>query len=1044
MRILRDSNSRGRRFVLLLVVSVLLGGAATDTLNAEAPTDANGVPRQAINTQDPEDTPSAPLEALAALKVPDGFEVSLFAGEPDVHQPLAFTFDDRGRLWVIENYSYPEWNAEAYDRIVIFEDTDQDGQFDKKKVFLDDGHQLTGIEIGFGGVWCTAAPYLIFIPDDDRDDQPDGPPQILLDGFNLREVGHNVVNGLRWSPDGWLYGRHGIKATSHVGAPGTSAKQRVMLNCSIWRFHPTRKIFEVVSHGTTNPWGFDYDDYGEMFFTNNVIGHLWHLLPGARYQRMFGSHLNPNTFVSMNSTSDHLHFAGGLWSESRKEIGKPNLHDEYGGGHSHCGGMIYLGDNWPAQYRGKMFMCNTHGKRVNMDALRREGSSYTAEHGQDFLFANSDWFRGVELKYGPDGGVFLTDWTDLGECHDRDGIHRRSGRIYKITYGKPRRLAAFDLQDLSTAELVALQNHKNDWFVRHARRILQERAVGGGDLSTAVILLKKNFHGSVDATRKLRFLWCLHALGQSAAVLEDLLNDTNEHLRVWGVRLLFENDLSSKNRATVLADLARRETSGLVRLHIAAAMAKVSNVLRWAVAAALVEKMPVADDERLMAMIWYAIEPVVLETTGEALQFSMTSDAALLQEFVARRITVSAVSHAGNFEKLMAVMVRQQETLNEAQSQEVLPMLMGLGVGVRGQRQIEMPKSWRSFADLVKASGNEKGRQLVQQVGAVFGDGVALAQLVSVARNKDLAAEVRSTAVNSLVSVSGEGVDSELKIPELLQGMSGDRAVQMAAIRGLRRFKHLQTPKLLLGRYASLDKPLKNAVIDTLSSREDYAFELLAALETGRVPRDHVTPQQARQISNIGNAELTDKLSDLWGAVQFSSESQLEKITQIKAMLATQSVVRPDLSQGRAIYKQRCANCHKLFGEGEKIGPDLTGSGRANIDYALQNVVTPSAVVAKGFQVSVVVTVAGRILTGVVTQESEQVLLIQTDKEQIRLPKAEVDEIRKSKQSLMPANLLKDLTDEQIRNLIAYLASPIQVPVSSVDDITNVKDSAVE
>jgi len=260
----------------------------------------------------------------------------------------------------------------------------------------------------------------------------------------------------------------------------------------------------------------------------------------------------------------------------------------------------------------------------------------------------------------------------------------------------------------------------------------------------------------------------------------------------------------------------------------------------------------------------------------------------------------------------------------------------------------------------------------------------------------------------------------------------------------LRRFKHLQTPKLLLGRYASLDKPLKNAVIDTLSSREDYAFELLAALETGRVPRDHVTPQQARQISNIGNAELTDKLSDLWGAVQFSSESQLEKITQIKAMLATQSVVRPDLSQGRAIYKQRCANCHKLFGEGEKIGPDLTGSGRANIDYALQNVVTPSAVVAKGFQVSVVVTVAGRILTGVVTQESEQVLLIQTDKEQIRLPKAEVDEIRKSKQSLMPANLLKDLTDEQIRNLIAYLASPIQVPVSSVDDITNVKDSAVE
>jgi putative heme-binding domain-containing protein len=701
--------------------------------------------------------------------------------------------------------------------------------------------------------------------------------------------------------------------------------------------------------------------------------------------------------------------------------------------------MIYLGDNWPEQYRGKMFMCNTHGKRVNMDTLRRAGSSYTAGHGQDFLFANSDWFRGVELKYGPDGGVFLTDWTDLGECHDRDGIHRRSGRIYKITYGKPSRLAAFDLQDLSTSELIDLQNHKNDWFVRHARRILQERAVADGDLPTAVRLLENNFRKSVDTTRKLRFLWCLHAIGQSGAVLEDLLHDSSEHLRVWGVRLLFESDLPKKDIAKELADLALRETSGLVRLHIAAGMAKVPNALRWTVAAALVEKLPVADDERLLAMIWYAMEPVVLQDAGKALQFSMLSDAALLQEFVARRITVSAVSYAGDFEKLMAVMVRQQETLNKTQSQDVLPMLVGLGVGVRGQRQMDMPKSWRSFADLVRVSENEKGRQLVQQVGAVFGDGVALAQLVSVARNKDLAAEVRSTAVNSLVSAAGAGVGIELKIPELLQGMIGDRAVQMAAIRGLRRFDHVQTPKLLLGKYASLDKPLKNAVIDTLSAREDYAYELLAALEAGSVPREHVTPQQARQISNINSAELTDKLSQLWGAVQISSEEQLKKITRIKAMLATQGDMRADLSQGRAIYKKRCASCHKLFGDGKKIGPDLTGSGRANIDYALQNIVTPSAVVAAGFQVSAIATVAGRIVTGVVTMESEQVLLVQTDKEQIRLPVSEVDVIRKSNQSLMPENLLKDLTDVQIRNLIAYLASPVQVPISGTGDTTDVR-----
>ena len=445
-----------------------------------------------------------------------------------------------------------------------------------------------------------------------------------------------------------------------------------------------------------------------------------------------------------------------------------------------------------------------------------------------------------------------------------------------------------------------------------------------------------------------------------------------------------------------------------------------------------------------MAMIWYAIEPVVLQDAAKALQFSMLSDAALLQEFVARRITVSAVNYAGHFEKLMATMVRQQEKLNRSQSQAVLPMLVGLAVGVRGQRQMEMPKSWPAFAERVQASGNEKGLPLVQQVGAVFGDGVALAQLVRVAQNKDLAAEIRSTAVNSLVSVGGEAAGSELKIPELLQGMIGDRAVQMAAIRGLRRFNHEQTPKWLLGKYASLDKPLKNAVIDTLSSREAYAFALMAALESGDVSREHVTPQQARQISNIDNAELTEKLSDLWGAVQSSSEEQLKTISRIKTMLATQGDAHADLSQGRSIYKQRCASCHKLFGDGGKIGPDLTGSGRANIDYALQNIVTPSAVVAAGFQVSVIVTVTGRVLTGVVTQESDQVVLIQTDKEQIRLPVSEVDEIRKSKQSLMPENLLKDLTDEQITSLLAYLASPVQVSVSGGDDTTDGKAGADE
>ncbi|GIW80576.1 MAG: hypothetical protein KatS3mg105_2383 [Gemmatales bacterium] len=182
---------------------------------------------------------------------------------------------------------------------------------------------------------------------------PDGEPEIILDGWAVKGVGHNIVNGLTWGPDGWLYGRHGIMDTSFVGPPGATSAQRKRLNCAIWRYHPRWKKFEVVTHGTTNPWGLDYDDHGQMFFTNNVIGHLWHVIPGAHYKRMYGEDLNPYVYGLIDQHADHYHWdTGQKWTDSRSAQGK---HGQLGGGHSHCGGMIYLGDNWPARYRNTIF-----------------------------------------------------------------------------------------------------------------------------------------------------------------------------------------------------------------------------------------------------------------------------------------------------------------------------------------------------------------------------------------------------------------------------------------------------------------------------------------------------------------------------------------------------------------------------------------------------------------------------------------------------------------------------------------------------------------
>jgi putative membrane-bound dehydrogenase-like protein len=957
--------------------------------------------------------PLPPAEAPKHMTLPPGFQATLFAGEPDLVQPIAFTFDDRGRLWVAECYSYPQWHKdpkEGRDRILIFEDRDGDGHFDTCKVFHDKLANVSGIQIGFGGVWVCATPNLLFIPDRDGNDVPDGPPEIVLDGWDLKAQ-HNVFNALTWGLDGWLYGCNGIMSNSKVGKPGAPDGERTPINCGVWRYHPTRHIFEVVATGTTNPWGLDFDDYGQMFITNCVIHHLWHVIPGAHFQRMYGQDFNPHWYSLMTSCADHLHWAGGHWTSSRGGQGK---HSETGGGHAHSGAMVYLGDNWPARYRNGVFMCNIHGNRVNYDILERQGSGYVAHHGPDLLLANDPWFRGLAVQYGPDGGVFVSDWTDTGECHNYQVVDRTNGRIYKVTYGKPAPFTK-DLAKLSDAELVERQLHNNDWHVSHARRLLQERAAAGKLAPETRQALEKILADNPDVARKLRALWALHVTGGlDERQRLDLLDSTHEAVRAWVVQLALEKHSPSPSLFEKLVVLSRHDPSPFVRLYLASGLQRLPLGQRWRLAEGLVDHAEDAADCNLPLLIWYGIEPLVPLDSGRALSLLTKAKIPLLREYIARRAALRGEPVA-SLPPLVQLLDRQADP---ALHRDVL---RGITDALAGQRSAAMPEGWSSLAGKLEQSRLPEVREKALFLSVVFDDPRALAAIRKTLLDSRAAPADRQMALQGLLYK---------KSPDLvpvLQGLVADREIRGHALRGLAAYADQETPKVILARYAEFTSTEKEDAIQTLASRPVYALALLDAVERGQVPRRDVTPFTARQILGLKQKAITDKLNKVWGTIRPVNLDKAALTAKYKALLTPENLKSANHANGRLVFGRVCASCHRLFDDGGDVGPDLTGSQRANLDYVLENVLDPSAVVAPDYQMTILETKDGRILTGIIKQENEKTLTMRTQNESVVVPTNEVESRNRSPVSMMPEGLFDKLTQEEVRDLVGYLASPAQV-----------------
>lgn len=951
--------------------------------------------------------PLTPRQAAATMQVPPDFQVQLFAGEPDVQQPIGFCIDDRNRLWVAEAYAYPVHGDGKSDRIVIFEDSDGDGQHDRRTVFFEGLNYVTGIEVGFGGTWVMSPPSMLFIPDRNGDDVPDGPPQVILDGFGTHANAHNLANGFAWGPDGWLYGTHGRTNWSMIGRPGTSDADRQRFDGGVYRYHPVQHKWEAYADGTTNPWGIDWNDLGHAFICNCVNPHLFQVIQGAHYEPWRGRQSSQHAFQRIDTIADHLHYVG--ISNVRNGIGSAD-EDAAGGGHAHCGTIIYLGDALPEPYRNTLMTNNLHGRRINNDIPRRSGSGYVASHGPDLMRSQDPWFMGVTLAYGAAGEIYVSDWSDTGECHSVRNTQRQTGRIFRMTYQQDK-IPSVDLSQHSDDQLVAAQSHNNDWHVRHARRRLQERAASGADMREVHRQLKRMFQTEATTPKRLRAMWALHVTGgANDDWLIEQIDASDEAIRAWAITLLCEAHVPPSAAIAKIHQQAQTDDSPLVRLSIASALQRLPLSRRWQWAEALAQHSEDATDQNLPLMLWYAVEPLIDDDLPRYVRFAFDAKIPQVRINIARRIAASSVAATG-VPRLL------QETGEHPSGDDVVADLLdGLLQGLSG-RKLAMPENWPAAYTRFQASDNAVLRSLATRVALALNDPNAIVLLRRVANNAQLPASDRNEAIEALVSRGANNFDADLL------NLLSDPEIRSTAIRGLARYANPATATALIAAYPNWNASEQQDALQTLASRATSATLLMQAIESKQIAARDLTAFTARQLRSLGDKQIASQLDRLWGKSQPAGEDQQRRIAGYKKWLTADLIASADHVRGKALFVKNCATCHKFFGSGGDIGPDITGAQRSNLDYLLENIVDPSAAVAKDYRMQVLQLIDGRVITGLMESSDDQSITIRTVNDRMTVLRDDIDLQTESQVSIMPSGLLDPMSEADIRDLIGYLQS---------------------
>jgi putative membrane-bound dehydrogenase-like protein len=950
---------------------------------------------------------------VAGMKVTPGFRADLIAAEPDIHQPIAFAIDPRGRLWVVEAHSYPNKRpqGQGLDRIVILADGDGDGDFETRKVFCEGLNLVSGLEVGFGGVFVGAAPELLFFPDRNGDDVPDGPPEVLLDGWGYQDT-HETLNSFTWGPDGWLYGCHGVFSSSDVGPPGAPPSRRLHVNAGIWRYHPSRKQFEIFAHGGSNQWGIDFSSVGDAFMTHCRSffggGGTTHVLRNGQFWNQANNGYpaficrEPPTFAPdlRNYLPAAARYDGGEGGAGKKGT------DAVYGGHSHVGTMVYLGDNWPEIYHDRIFTHNLHGLQMNHQEAVRQGSGYEVfPAGYDILHVPDETYVAVDLQYGPDGAVYVIDWSDRQHCHNpaTEIWDRTNGRLYRVVWAESFRPVTVDLVAKTDAELVALHTHRNEWFVRTARRLLQERATAG-KLDRPALEPLRQMASAADAVTSLRGLWTLHVTGGlDDDGLARAFTHADERVRGWAVALATEAPGMPRIPTAALLASAEQERSPLVRRSLASALPALPEADRWQIGAALAMHGEDEADRFLPKLVWSGLAPLVDADLPRAASLASATPIESLAD--------SIHWYLGRLPEgrrlLVAAMMREPPAVAER-------LLKILDFGLSNAGAVPAPEGWRG---VVARFRDGEPQETARRISAVFGDAEVLSAMRDTLADSAAAVAARRQAFSLLKRVGDkEAVPIFVKLLD-------DPDFRSEALPLVSLSNDPALAGRLLGAYAAFGEKDRGAVIAALASKPAFARPLVEAIEATRLPKDAITAVQLRQLRGLDDAAIRETLDRVYGKLNESPAAAKATMARLKKAWAEVPKWAIDRNRGRGVFERACANCHMHGDRGGKLGPNLSGAWINGPDYFIENLVDPNAVVGPDYQLTTILTDDGRSINGIVAEETAESLVLRTPDGPVTIPRETIEERKTSVVSLMPSGILEQLPEDEFFALIAFLVT---------------------